>query len=246
MFNRLFTSLCLTGCLLGTANFPMLFLSKSLLTPAIAQAQTPSDLFYTFYGQRVPLNLRQDAIAVQFKPVSSTTRGIVQPLHLQLQQALTQPSSSTRGGNSATPLQVEVNPLGERYALVTLPPGSSSTDPNLNQRIGQQPYLESTLPVLSRSLKTDNASPAPQDTIVLPNEIILSLESKLSTTQLQQLLDRHDLQLIRPLRFTQNRYLVRSRSAAGLSVLDVANQLSKTTGIQSATPNFVQAGATSV
>jgi subtilisin family serine protease len=79
-----------------------------------------------------------------------------------------------------------------------------------------------------------------QDTLVLPNEIIVSFDPSWSEAQVQAALEQQNLELIRPLRFTTRRYLVRSRSATGIEVLNVANQLNQVTGIQSATPNFLQ------
>ncbi|WNZ44061.1 S8 family serine peptidase [Leptolyngbya boryana CZ1] len=79
-----------------------------------------------------------------------------------------------------------------------------------------------------------------ETTIVLPNEILLSFDPGLAQSQVQTLLNRHDLEIIRPLRFTQNRYLVRSRKASGTDILNIANRLATTPGIQSSTPNFVQ------
>ncbi|NJK54323.1 MAG: hypothetical protein HC936_18935 [Leptolyngbyaceae cyanobacterium SU_3_3] len=111
---RLLSSLCLTSCLLATS-FPISLLpTRHAPHLQSAQAQTAPDLFYTFYGQRIPLSLRQDTIAVTFKPVS--TRGGNTPLYLQLQQDL-EGRRNTRGTSSEKPLQVKVNPLGERYAF---------------------------------------------------------------------------------------------------------------------------------
>jgi serine protease len=56
----------------------------------------------------------------------------------------------------------------------------------------------------------------------------------------QGIVRRSNLKVIRPLRFTKNRFLMRSSSAAGTAVLGVANQLNQTAGIKSATPNFIQ------
>lgn len=107
-------------------------------------------------------------------------------------------------------MSVDVKPLREHYALVTVPARTRSTA-NLNEQIRQQSYVEDTLPVLSLS-STHEENPS---AFVLPNEIVVSFEPDLSNSQIQTLLDRYNLKVIRPLRFNQNRYLVRSNAENG-------------------------------
>jgi subtilisin family serine protease len=204
-----------------------------------AQVSTSGDLFYTYYGQKIPLSLRSDVIAVAFKPQQGGTRSRSQPLYLQLKQALQGGGGGTRGGPRTEALEVEVNPLGDRYAIVKLPASTRSSPTTVTTRIQQQPYVESTLPVLNRS-QTLEVPRESEKVVVLPNEIVLSFEPGVSNSQRQLLLMRHKLELIRPLRFSPNRYLVKSKSVSGTAVLNVSNQLNGVAGIQSATPNFVQ------
>ena len=139
-------------------------------SPSVSKSSHPkpphSDLFYLYQGQRIPLNQRQDAIAVSFKKVGRT-RGLVAdlPLYLQLQQDL-------RNGSRDIIGSPKVSPLGENYALVNLPKGTRDIGNNIQQSIQKQPYVQATLPVLTRSQH--------QEIIVLPNEIILSLQPELS------------------------------------------------------------------
>ncbi|MEO0377243.1 MAG: S8 family serine peptidase [Cyanobacteria bacterium P01_A01_bin.17] len=86
------------------------------------------------------------------------------------------------------------------------------------------------IPVLSRQ-DSDQA-------VLLPNELMVTIEG--DDAQVEQVLQRNNLTLIRPIRFTQNRYLVKAKSARGLEVLGVANQLNSETDIGSVSPNFVQ------
>jgi serine protease len=209
-------------------------LSNSPWHQGNAQTQTSSNLFYTFYGQQIPLTLRQDTIAVSFRPTVGT-RGSGTPLYLQLQQDLQGGNTRSRG-NRHSSLEVEVKPLGENYALVTLPSEAQSRD-SINQQIQQRSYVETVLPVLTLSESETGENGAE---IVLPNEIIVSFEPDLSNTQIQTILNRHGLEVVRSLLFTENRYIVRSRIETGVAVLDVANRLNGAVGIQSATPNFVQ------
>ncbi|WP_341526337.1 S8 family serine peptidase [Nostoc sp. UHCC 0302] len=187
---------------------------------AIAQTQENGNLFYLYKGQRIPLNQRQDAIAVAFKKVATRRLG-GQPLYLQLQQAL---QGGIRGTNPP-----KVSPLGENYALVSLPKGTGEA---LQQRIQQQPYVQTTLPVLSRSQR--------QEIIVIPNEIIVSFEPKISESQRQTILQQNNLAVVRPLRFNRDRYLVKSTSTDAAKVLSIANQLNSVKGVSSAAPNFIQ------
>lgn len=201
------------------------FLGGSL-TPTLAseiEVSAQPTVFYTYNGQKIPLAVRGDAIAVAFKPVGGT-RGLGQPLYLQLQQAL---QSGTRGLESG----VAVKPLGESYAIVTLPATRGLTQ-SIAQRAQQQSFVQETLPVLTRSDR--------QETIILPNEIVLSFQPGLSESQKQAILKSNNLDVIRPFRFSRDRVLVKSTVVTGVAVLTVANQLNQIQGVRSASPNFVQ------
>lgn len=225
---NIFSSLLLSGLLLGALPLPG---RVQLFSPATAQAQTSGDdIYYTFYGQRVPLTLRQDRIAVLLAPPVSGSRGDVSA-YQQLELALAGRIGGSRGGTSAPALAVTLRPLGSRYAVIELPSLDAELAAAVQERL-QQPYVEATLPVLSRA--------GGDDTIVLPNQIIVSFEPNTPQSQVQLTLSRYGLELIRPLQFTQDRYLVSVRSGSGLRVLSLANQLNGVAGIQSATPNFVQ------
>jgi subtilisin family serine protease len=187
-------------------------------TVALAQPTQSNNLYYTYKGQRIPLQQRQDLIAVAFKP-TVTTRGSAPILRLEQDLA--------SGFRSSTPL--EVTPLGTNYALVSLPKGVSSS--GVEQRIQQQSYVQGTLPVLTRNNS--------QDVIGLPNEIIVTFKPNLSDSDKQSILKKNNLTVIRKLRFTPNHYLVRTNNP-GTAVLGIANQLTQVQGINSATPNFIQ------
>jgi subtilisin family serine protease len=230
---RLLSSLTLSGYFLAAAIVP------NILNSQTVTAQANTELFYTFYGQPIPLNLRQDAIAVSFRetpPSTSRSRSYTPniPLYLQLQQDLENSGGGSRTrGSSTPPVKIDVQPLGERYAIVTVPPNSPDT---LSQQIRQQSYVENTLPVLSL---TENSQDKSQ-TVILPNEILVSFDPDFSTRNIQSLLNRYNLEIIRPLQFTPNNYLIRSQTQQGTEILNVANQLARISGVQSATPNFVQ------
>ncbi|HEY9598209.1 MAG TPA: peptidase S8, partial [Cyanophyceae cyanobacterium] len=80
---RLVSGILLTSCFWGAANlahFPQPI-------PVMAQVPTSGDLYYTFYGQQIPLSVRSDVIAVAFKPQPGGTRGVL-PAYRRLEQAL--------------------------------------------------------------------------------------------------------------------------------------------------------------
>ncbi len=223
MFMKRFLSgiLLATSVLAAGDRLPHLF-----STGAVAQTPSTDGLFYTYKGQRIPLSVREDAIAVSFKDVGRTRGGSTKPLFLQLQQVL---QSGTRGGTATS---VEVSPLGEDLAIVNLPRSRQSSSQTVTQQIEKQPYVQATLPVLSRG---DRA-----DLIVLPNEILVGFQPGLSDAQKQAILTSRQLELIRPLRFNRDRVLARSTVASGTAILTVANQLSQVKGVEFASPNFIQ------
>ena len=219
--NRLLSTVLIAGSLALSG----LTLWRTLM-PAIAsdiQVVLPSSLFYTYKGQKIPLDVCSDAIAVSLKPAGGT-RGDIQPLYLQLQQALQAGTRDIDGG-------VEVSPLGESYAIVKFPAtrGMSNT---VEQHAQKQPFVQETLPVLTRSDRTE--------TIILPNEILLSFQPGLSEAQKRTILQQNKLDIIRPLRFSRDLVLVKSTVVSGLEVLTVANQLNQVKGVRSASPNFIQ------
>lgn len=220
--NRLLSMFLIAGSLTLAGGFT---LWKSLAPVTAAEIEVVnSELFYLYKGQRIYLQERPDAIAVAFKPVS--TRGDAQPLYLRLQQSLNNPNA-----RSPRP-EVQISPLGTRYAIVHLPNNVRGISNQVQTQVQQQPYVAETLPVLSRTNQSD--------TLVLPNEVIVSFQKELSDRQKQDILNRNQLEVIEQLRFAPNRYLVRAKSASGLGVLAIANQLNQVKGVRSATPNFIQ------
>ena len=108
------------------------------------------------------------------------------PLYLKLEQDL-QTGTRTRDTRNS---QIQVQPLGENYAVVTLPRNSST---NIQKKIENQSYVKAALPVLSRTNS--------QDTIVLPNEIVVNFKRDISDNQRESILKQNNLEIVRPLRF---------------------------------------------
>ncbi len=100
---RFLSSLCLTSYVLAIAHLtPVQAKPASPRSVQLNQiAPAPGDLYYTFYGQQIPLALRQDMVAVAFKPVPTGTRGEFEPLYQQLQRDLQ--ANHSRGLNSNSP-----------------------------------------------------------------------------------------------------------------------------------------------
>lgn len=218
---RAFSSLILTGSILTSLSLFPLPLGHKVDVAALAQTQSADQLFYIYNGQQIPLTQRQDAVAVEFKTTSGT-RG-VNPLYVQLEKDL---QSGTRSVNSS----LQVAPIGEKYALVSFAKGTRSID--IQNRIQSQSYVKTSLPVLNRS--------GSKDTIILPNEIIVSFKSGISDSERESILKQKNLTVIRPLRFYRNMYIVKSTTEKGVGVLNVANQLNQVQGVSSVTPNFLQ------
>jgi serine protease len=234
---RFLSSLLLAGCFLTSTSVPLIPHQYREL----AQAQTADELFYTFYGQKIPLNLKRDRVAVSFKPTNTRSRSI-QPLYLKLQQDLRRSGSNSRSissGNNG--FDIDVKPLGENIALVNVPSGTRSSLNSIQQQIQKQSYVKETLPILTRKSGEVPKEKESEQVIVLPNEIAIAFDRDMSESQRQMVLLRHNLEVVRPLRFSKNRYLVRSKSVSGTEILNLANQLTQVTGVQSATPNFIQA-----
>jgi serine protease len=237
---RIFSSLLLATC----------FLSTPLLTTAIVASavKTPNDLSYKFYNQRIALITKPNQVAVVFKPVSNTSRGASrgasndEPNYIKLQQVLAGETSSTsrgtsRGASSSSDLKIDVKPLGTQYAILTLPKGTRSiqAQQELKSRLDLA-YVKTTLPIFQRK----NITKGGEETIVLNNEMIIGFEPGTSESQVKEILERNDAEIIRPLRFTKNQYLVRSRHVTGTELLPVIDQLSTIAGVKSASPNFIQ------
>ncbi|MEM6401772.1 MAG: S8 family serine peptidase, partial [Cyanobacteria bacterium P01_D01_bin.116] len=188
-------------------------------TSSVKLSQTQEELFYTYYGKKIPLKQRNDVIAVAFKP--EATRKAFLPLYLKLQQDF------RRNTNASN---IEVEPLGKHYALMKMA-SKSSKSTVMQLLLSQKAYVDTTLPVVYRQKHTEK--------IILPNEIIVSFDEQLSSSQKQVILQQHNLEVIRPLRFSNHRYVVKSKTVLGTGILKVANQLYQDKGVKSATPNFI-------
>ncbi len=196
-------------------------LPPSRKVDAIEIAQSADQLFYIYNGQRIPLTQRQDAVAVEFKTTSGTRSP--NPLYIQLEKDL-------QGGTRSVNSSLQVAPVGEKYAIVSFAKGTRSVD--IQNRIQSQSYVKTSLPVLNR-----NGS---KDTIILPNEIIVSFKQGISDSERESILKQNNLAVIRPLRFYRNIYIVKSTQTQGVEVVNVANKLNTVQGVSSVTPNFLQ------
>ncbi|MDY6901778.1 MAG: peptidase S8/S53 subtilisin kexin sedolisin, partial [Cyanobacteriota bacterium] len=139
-------------------------------TPSVKQSQPQEELFYTYYGEKIPLKQRNDVIAVAFKP--EATRNTFLPLYLKLQQDF------RRNTNASS---IEVEPLGKHYALMKMA-SSSSKSTIMQLRLSQKAYVDTTLPVVSRKKHSEE--------IILPNEIVVSFDEQISSSQKQVILQQ--------------------------------------------------------
>jgi serine protease len=221
--NQSFSKLIIASSLGGLLLIPTLGI---LSRKAIAQLSSANNLSYTFDGQEIPLTVREDVVGVAFK--EGGTRAPGGSPYQQLKKDLLQ--AGTRGG----PRVADIKPLGTRYAIVTLPTGTRGTNKGeISQRVMGLPYVQSTVAVLTRSDR--------KETILLPNEIVISVDGQLADPKaFQTFLSQNNLEVVRPIRFTKNRYIVRAKNASGPAILNVAKQLKAISGVKTATPNFVQ------
>lgn len=231
---RLLSSLCFAGCL-WTAILPI-EITKQAIAPIQAQTIATSDnsLYYLYYGQKISLRQRDNAIAVAFNTTRDIPRG--GSFSEMLQRDLNGNNTRELTLSPTAKIEIEVKAIGDRYALIEFSAEISDQErEEITRKVETRSYVASTLPVLNRNDSKDNS-----ETIVLPNEITVSFEPKLTSSQIQLILNRNNLEIVRPLRFTQNRYIVRSRAVTGTDILTASNQLNGITGVKSATPNFVQ------
>ncbi|NJK41963.1 MAG: S8 family serine peptidase [Acaryochloridaceae cyanobacterium SU_2_1] len=224
------STLCLGTVLAGMALPVSDGNNRVVAQSAVVERVAQTDLYYLYHNQRIPLTERRDAIAVTGKP---STRG--ENFVSGLRQHLRTSSAQSRG-NSPGVTAVEIRALGTSDALVRLPQTAQGNFEQWKTKIQQFNGTSTVLPVLSRGDQ--------QETLVLPNEILVSFEPQLPPAQIQKILNSQNLEIIRPLQFTTNRYLVRSKTATGTAVLGIANQLHQVAGVQSATPNFIPARTT--
>ncbi|KAM3100094.1 S8 family peptidase [Phormidesmis sp. 146-12] len=227
---RILSGFTLAAFLLITPN-----LTTILFAAGAKESPQPTDLSYKFYNQRIQLAEKPNQLAVVFQP-AVRGRSLGEPDLVKLEKVL-QGGDDTRGLNAPKNLKVEVKPLGSRYAVLTLPATRSlDFQQTLKKRL-EQSYIQTTLPIFQRK----DAAKDSDQTIILNDEMIVSFEPGTSKSQVESILKRYDAEMVRPLRFTKNRYLVRSRTASGAGLLPVIDQLGSVTGVQSASPNFIQA-----
>ncbi len=219
---RLLSSVSLTLALSLSAATPI------SLIAAISNVRAAEDagLYYNFGNQKVVLTVRNDTIAVVMK---KPRRGAKSAL-ANLQDDFGTPARTTRGGaKSAATTQVQS--LGGRFAVLTATNDAQGAG-KLKEKADSKPYIESTLPVLKIAGKSNS--------LVLPNEMIISFKPGTSRTERDAILAKNNLGNVKELPFATGFYSVVPQSAKGLEVLAVSNRLSKIKGVESSTPNFIE------
>jgi subtilisin family serine protease len=193
----------------------------------------PEGLYYTFFDERIFLDERTDQVAVQFTEESATRGGIegTQPAYLRLQQDIEAALAETRD-LSEPAAQIDVSPLGNSYALITLPEGGTRALTNNITRQLEQPYVAATLPVVTRQ--------GSDESIVITSEVVVSFAPETTEAEAAAMVSDYGMEMIRPLQFSPGRFLMRATTATGTDVLATINQLDSAPGVQSATPNFIQ------
>ena len=219
-------SLSIVGLTLAIA-LPVAELSPLAIAQPIPES-IPSDdsIYYLYQGQKIYLTAQPNTIAVEFKTPTRTLReigGDDRPSYLKLETEL-QKSVSVRGSN------LTVTPIGTNLALINIPPELNNARDLITKRSIAQPFVKQSFPVLSRS--------GINETIVVTNELLVSFAADVPETKRQEILKTQNLEIIRPLRFTENHYIVRSTNPSGIGLLKVGNTLRGIQGIAAVSPNF--------
>jgi serine protease len=216
---RLIYSASLAISLIFSATAPVAL----LLATGSVRAAEDNGLYYNFGNQKIQLSVRTDAIAVSMKQ----TRGTRSKSSLSLLQ---QDFGTKRGGAKSQSV-TQVQPLDTKYALLTTINDANGSE-KLKQQVRTKPYITATLPVLRIAGKSNS--------LVLPNEVIVSFKPGISEAQQQSILAQNNLTSARPIPFAKGFYAVVPAKARGLEVLGVSNQLSQVPGIRTSMPNFIE------
>ncbi len=216
---RLISSASLAISLIFSATAPVAL----LLATGSVRAAEDNGLYYNFGNQKIQLSVRTDAIAVSMKQ----TRGTRSKTSLSLLQ---QDFGTKRGGAKSQSV-TQVQPLDTKYALLTTTNDANGSE-KLKQQVRSKPYITATLPVLRIAGKSNS--------LVLPNEVIVSFKPGISEAQQQSILAQNNLTAARPIPFAKGFYTVVPAKAKGLEVLGISNQLSKVSGIRTSMPNFIE------
>lgn len=221
-------SLSIVGLTLAIA-LPVAELSPLAIAQPIPES-IPSDdsIYYLYQGQKIYLTAQPNTIAVEFKTPVRTVReigGDDRPSYLKLETELQK--SVTR-----TLKPLTVTPIGTNLALINIPPELNNARDLITKRSIAQPFVKQSFPVLSRS--------GINETIVVTHELLVSFAADVPKTKRQEILKTQNLEIIRPLRFTENHYIVRSINTSGIGLLKVGNTLRGIQGIAAVSPNFIQ------
>jgi serine protease len=216
---RLISSASLAISLIVSATAPVAL----LLATGSVRAAEDNGLYYNFGNQKIQLSVRTDAIAVSMKQ----TRGTRSKSSLSLLQ---QDFGTKRGGAKSQSV-TRIQPLDTKYALLTTTNDANGSE-KLKQQVRTKPYITATLPVLRIAGKSNS--------LVLPNEVIVSFKPDISLAQQQSILAQNNLTSARPIPFAKGFYTVVPAKAKGLEVLGVSNQLSQVAGIRTSMPNFIE------
>jgi serine protease len=201
----------------------------SLISPVIAQPVQDEGIYYLYQGQKIYLTAQPNTIAIEFKTPTRTVREIGEddrPPYLKLETEL-QKSVAVRGTKPLT-----VTPIGTNLALINIPPELNNARNLITKRSIAQPFVKQSFPVLTRSGTAEN--------LVVTNELLVSFAADVPETKRQEILKTQNLEIVRPLRFTENHYIVRSQNTNGIGLLKVGNTLRGMQGITAVSPNFIQ------
>lgn len=120
------------------------------------------------------------------------------------------------------------NPIALRENIFT--PRILLSFPKKQKDLGLKNYTQAISPILLSQQQTEE--------VILPDEIIVSFDEEVPKSRQRSILQKHNLKVIRKLRFSTNHYLVKPTSVSRTGILDITYQLDRVNGVRSAGPNF--------
>ncbi|NEZ68293.1 peptidase S8 [Leptolyngbyaceae cyanobacterium CCMR0082] len=204
----------------------MLALAATCSSTLAVSASMPT-VDYTVFGHTLPLQVKSEAIAITWNPTEANAYQMPDDLE-----------DFVRSHN------LIIQSTGQHHAILTALSGPL-TDTSLNA-LRNHSQVASVQSVLHSPWATGTAKPSATSTLLLTDELIVQVDPSLSATALEVKLQRVGLELVRPLRFAESQYVVRSRSQHGPELLNTAQRLRQFSGIISAEPNMMQASVATV
>jgi len=190
----------------------------------------PPAIAHDFFGTDVPLQTQPDAIAITWAEDAIAPHSLA-----QLPDALQ---------HEIAELGLVPQSVGTRQAILQTSSGQAVSEDAI-ATLETHDAIASVQPVLSAPAGFGPAAEGTGGAVIVPDELLVQVDSTLSATSRQVLWQRVGVEEVRPLRFTDGFYLVAVPDQASGAVMAIAQQLESQRGVLTAEPNFVQVTALS-